>query len=70
MPIDTNEVATIELFEYYYQHASMRLKVAAIVSNLLLYCTDRGCMPYFTHDRMFIAHTATMTIGSDCPEVM
>jgi len=44
----------------------MHLKVAVVVSNLLLYCTWH----WMAVLRMFTAPTATMTIGSGCPEIM
>jgi len=52
-------------FDYFYhhQHVSMPLNyVAAVVSNLLLYCISQ----WMAVLRMVIAPTATTTIGSDC----
>ena len=59
-PIDTNEVAMIELF-YHYQHVSMRRKWQLYVLHL----TVDG---YTSH--VYCTYTATTTIGSGCPEVI
>jgi len=44
----------------------MRLNYVAVVSKVLQYCTSE----WMAVRRMFIAPTATTTIGSGYPEVM